>query len=53
MEGSRDRGTVLAAISVEIDTTGGAGPGTDCVYVLGNDEHYFLAKLEDVEEVAC
>lgn len=47
------RGLVIAAIQLEIGTTGGTGPETDCVYVLGNGGSYFLALLSSVEEVSC
>ena len=51
--GSRDRGTVIAAIQIELGTTGGTGALSECVYVIGNDGHYFIALTSDVEEVPC
>lgn len=45
------RGVVIAALQIELGTTGGTGAETECVYVRGNGGNYFLATLASVEEV--
>lgn len=50
-KGTAFRGTVLAAIQLELATSGGSGTLTECVLVQSNDGFRFLATAASVEEV--
>jgi hypothetical protein len=47
------RGTVIAELQIELDTSGGTGALTECVLVQPRGGERFLARVSDVSEVVC
>lgn len=50
-KGPSFRGAVIAAVRIELGTTGGTGALTECVFVQGPEGFRFLALVSAVEEV--